>query len=351
MSSAYIKLRPNVDPPFCPGRCKTSDLNACLLNGHKCSRQQYCHVTKDVYGDVFASVSVVSSGHVDVLSLLKPNVDPPFCPGRCKTSDLNACLLNGHKCSRQQYCHVTKDVYGDVFGVCKSNLLHTKCINDMMSAPCGAHQHRISCVQSCCASDKCLQNHGFGATTTTQIPRTTTPTAAMRTTPTPPPTTTSAPSQSLYARFKTSCKDQLEAGVCSVLKTAEDVCHKELSVDLCPETCGICQVITDANCHDTVLNNGCHDMYVSKGICGDPLAKYTCPASCGMCDSVVSKLIQDLIEGKNTPPPQPATTTAAATTTALSCSSLAGMPCDQLLPICTDGDMGDQCPNECGPCF
>merc|ERR1711874_194089 len=226
----------------------------------------------------------------------------------------------------------------------------------MMNNPCtGLSLSKTSCIQSCYSTDECLQKKGFGATTTTPKGRTTTPTPAVRTvttttTTTPPPATTTAP-PSLYSRFKTNCSDQLEAGVCSILMTAEDVCHKQLSIDLCPETCGICQIVQTANCHDTILNNGCKSMYVDKGICGDTLAKYTCPDSCGLCDSMVSKKIQDLIDGSNTPAP---TTAAVMTTTAtadISCSSLVAQPCDKIEGICRTGDVGDRCPQECSACY
>merc|ERR1711936_1539214 len=136
------------------------------------------------------------------------------------------------------------------------------------------------------------------------------PTAPLQTTTSTkmPVATTTSPS--LYSRFSPSCKDQLEPGLCSMLKSSQDVCHK--NIDLCPMTCGICNVISSANCHDGILNNGCLSMYVTPGKCGDQLARFTCPKSCGYCDAIVSKKIQDLI---NSPTSKLATKTATAPTT------------------------------------
>merc|ERR1719242_341196 len=126
---------------------------------------------------------------------------------------------------------------------------------------------------------------------------------------------------------------QLEPGLCSMLKSSQDVCHK--NIDLCPMTCGICNVISSANCHDGILNNGCLSMYVTPGKCGDQLARFTCPKSCGYCDAIVSKKIQDLINipksnvvAKTTAPPPTTTTTTTTSTPVYSsqsvCASLVG---------------------------
>lgn len=268
------------------------------------------------------AVSLATGGHegIDLLTSLgllgNHDNGAMYCPGNCPSSNKALCMSNGNLCSHGQYCHVFMDKTHTIHGRCTTNLLHTKCVADKTALPCSVGVFfRDSCIMSCCQNTQCLSNSNNGGfpdagASTTSAPATSTtapPSTAAATTAAPAPAVTTA--QSLYAKFKNGCKDHLEAGVCSTLQVNEDICHKQISVDLCPMTCGICKVISDANCHDTILDNGCHDQYVSKGICGDPLAKYTCPDSCGMCDVIVSQKIQDHINQR------PSTTHAAPTTT------------------------------------
>jgi len=242
----------------------------------------------------------------DILAALGlTGTKPPgslYCPGNCPSSNKAQCMTNGKTCAAGQYCHVFMDNRHKIHGHCTTSLVHSKCVADKTALPCSLGvAFRSMCILSCCQTSQCLgqtANGGFPvAGSSTSAPATAAPTTAAVTSAAPVATT----AQSVFAKFRNGCKDHLEAGVCSTLQESEDVCHKNISIDLCPMTCGICQVVSDANCHDTILENGCHDQYVSKGICGDPLAKYTCPDSCGMCDVIVSQKIYDHINNYRPP--------------------------------------------------
>lgn len=86
----------------------------------------------------------------------------------------------------------------------------------------------------------------------------------------------------------------MESGLCSTLKETDDVCHTKLQ--LCPETCGVCEVARDFDCHDTILNNGCENQFVPSGICKESMGKYACPASCGLCDVMLATTVQQHLD-------------------------------------------------------
>ena len=62
----------------------------------------------------------------------------------------------------------------------------------------------------------------------------------------------------------------MEPGICNDLKDTQDLCKQSgpgLHLDLCPETCGVCQAVKEANCHDTVLDGECAKLMAEKDIC------------------------------------------------------------------------------------
>ncbi|GFN73866.1 hypothetical protein PoB_000037200 [Plakobranchus ocellatus] len=214
---------------------------------------------------------------------------------------------------------------------CKTVLRdYTTCTRAKAAQPCpaditGDHASLWTndCVVDCCPDNHCV-GLVFGGVYT-NVETNTSPATPAPTSTTTAATTTRAP-YSVYAQLEKECRDHLEPGACDSLKATQDLCQQNgtgLHIDLCPETCGVCQAIKEANCHDTVLDGECAQLIAEKDICHESIAVYTCAASCGLCDILVEQKLALILAGKlsstasaSTAPTTPASTAGTTTTTA-----------------------------------
>ncbi|GFR70950.1 hypothetical protein ElyMa_003799700 [Elysia marginata] len=158
---------------------------------------------------------------------------------------------------------------------CKSHLADHECRADITST----HTHIVwqDCTIDCCEDNNCVAKHfggvysnALGNTVLPPISTTPLPITDTTTISTTMAATTASPAFGIYSQLVQECRDHLEPGICTNLKDTQDLCKQNgtgLHLDLCPETCGVCQAIKEANCHDTVLDGECAQLMAQKDIC------------------------------------------------------------------------------------
>ncbi|RUS76311.1 hypothetical protein EGW08_015935 [Elysia chlorotica] len=249
---------------------------------------------------------------------------PVICPTHCAYNHLDDCWQDVQVCQQDQFCQL-KIAHHRIEGQCKDTILKPSCDRELVTQGCTLSSLNVllrsECTVGCCADNYCVGTLLGGVyanavgntvlppisttTVTTPVPTTTTTTPAPTTTTTTPAPTTVATTiapYNVYAHLQQECRDHLEPGICNDLKETQSLCKSNgtgLHLDICPETCGVCQAIKEANCHDTVLDGECAKLIADKDICNGPLARYTCPVSCGLCDILVEEKLAAIIASKS----------------------------------------------------
>ncbi|GFR97758.1 hypothetical protein ElyMa_002753400 [Elysia marginata] len=246
---------------------------------------------------------------------------PVICPGQCSLSHPEACWNVVTVCGADQFCELKLGRRRNIIGHCRDeDDSRSRCLLSVLKNPCPAAMLTDpslsvpnDCYIDCCTDNSCVGSHfggvysnGVGSAVLPPIFTSTVSTSTVTTV-----ATTMSP-YNVYSKLVQECRDHLEPGVCNDLKATQDLCKENgsgLHVDLCPETCGVCQAIKEANCHDTVLDGECAQLMAEKDICSGALARYTCPATCGLCDILIEEKLVAILAAKSTKPPtQPPTT-------------------------------------------
>jgi len=379
-----------IGDPAAPVDCYTCDdhhngVPGCLNKVHTCHRDQTCSIE---YGDSVRIHCVpaheckddvqnfmrnctgggveVSHGHcrkccdttdcvsdlADLIKIEAATSPKLMCPGHCRENNLQDCMDSARQCQQGQFCQVTKDEHG-VKGECKDDHELHHCNDEMRHKDCASdtdehghprpdHGPGAKCYWDCCTTNACLNNHFASVMPTT--PATT------------PAVTTTKPSGSLWDRLNNGqCKDQLAGTGCTDLMKTQDVCHDRLALDICPDTCGICEALNGNVCEDTVLNNGCADLQQTSDVCSDKLAVFICPKTCNMCDELVNSIITSVIDGTSNAtdvPPnllQPSANPSDFPT--FDCNDLTDLTCSQMDSLCSTSFVKVVCPDQCNLCM
>ncbi|KAK3798173.1 hypothetical protein RRG08_009061, partial [Elysia crispata] len=244
---------------------------------------------------------------------------PVICPSHCTVKHASDCCNDVNVCKDDQFCELKVNRHRIVEGHCKDNDNNLQCKLNLVSHPCPpdvmSHLVNQDCTIDCCTDNSCVAGH-FGGVYTNAVGNTVLPpisTTTVATTPAPTTTTTTPATTTVttlattvapynvYAHLQQECRDHLEPGICNDLKETQDLCKQNgtgLHLDLCPETCSVCQAMKEANCHDTVLDGECAKLMAEKDICNGPFARYTCPVSCGLCDVLVEEKLVAILAAK-----------------------------------------------------
>merc|ERR1712154_414030 len=227
------------------------------------------------------------------------------------------------------------------------------------------NHHHGHCITDCCNTNDCLSASFPGL-------------AQANTTPAPTMDNTNMVNNgtTLWERLgKGKCADPLANDGCKTLIQTQNVCHDALAVFICPTTCNMCNelvnsIITSliggtsnstdvppsllppsANPSDfptfdcSTLDTG--NCGLLSGLCASSFVNVVCPGECSACNNPA------------TAAPTTAAPTTAAPTMQISvnitdnsdCADhLNGMPCDDLVDVCSSVLATSVCPKYCGLC-
>ncbi|XP_067661084.1 uncharacterized protein [Haliotis asinina] len=227
------------------------------------------------------------------------------CPDHCRPDDIDTCFVTAPMCDSGEFCQLQGE-HGELKGHCTKDVDLRHCLfksYDENTAVCS--EGDLSLIQGHHTCTYCCLDSDCGV-----APFFNTSTGDLQTTEafgsTGVPGSTPPPNPLLYGQ----CVDQIMDNGCSALPT---VCTSEVGIQLCPQTCGLCDVLESqfhgkALCEDHLINNECEVYKVTKDICNNPLAKFTCPKACDICETILLDLVNQVKGGPlPTQNPQPAT--------------------------------------------
>ncbi|KAK7451826.1 hypothetical protein BaRGS_00039799, partial [Batillaria attramentaria] len=135
----------------------------------------------------------------------------------------------------------------------------------------------------------------------------------------------------LHGHCENNDKMQLDGDQCQTLDSSK--------------SCGLCSLFNHTDCKDTVPNNGCVGLQATDDVCNKNVAIDICPVTCNMCDRWIDmKINEALANGQITGVTGPTMSPTAAPS--FNCQDLNGYSCSVLDALCTTVDCPDQC-NRC----
>ncbi|KAK7473829.1 hypothetical protein BaRGS_00034936, partial [Batillaria attramentaria] len=208
------------------------------------------------------------------------------CPADCSLENLADCITRGHRCLSGQFCQVSIDKHnGHLHGHCENNDKMQHCEEELAKGHCD----RESCLAGCCTDDACVAGTLGGLNHHTHTAAT--------------------------------------------------------AITFTTLSCGLCSLFNHTDCKDTVPDNGCVGLQATDDVCNKNVAIDICPVTCNMCDRWIDmKINEALANGQITGVTGPTMSPTAAPS--FNCLDLNGYSCSVLDALCTTVDCPDQC-NRC----